>query len=48
MTQEEKELLLSLLKKADEDGLLHIYDKEENYHEVKWIFFDEELCIKIN
>ena len=30
MTQEEKEMLLSLLKKADENGLLHVYDNNEN------------------
>ena len=48
MTKEEKELLLQLLKKADESGLLHIYDKEENYHETEWIFLDGEgLYIKI-
>ena len=47
MTQEEKELLLQLIKKADEEGLLNIYDDEERHHEVKWIFLDEELCIKI-
>ena len=47
MTQEEKELLLQLIKKADEEGLLNIYDEEENHHEVKWIFLDKELCIKI-
>lgn len=47
MTQEEKELLLCLLKKADEDGLLNIFDKEENNYEVVWIFLDRELCIKI-
>lgn len=49
MTQEEKDLLLSLILKANEDGLLHIYDEEENYHETEWIFLDrEELYIKIN
>jgi hypothetical protein len=48
MKQEDKELLLSLLSKLDEDGLLNIYDDEENHHEVEWMFFDrEELCIKI-
>ena len=48
MTQEEKELLLSLLLRLDEDGLLNIYDDEEIHHEVKWMFFDkEELCMKI-
>ena len=48
MKQEDKELLLSLLSKLDEDGLLNIYDDEENHHGVEWMFFDrEELCIKI-
>lgn len=47
MTQEEKELLLSLLKKADENGLLYVYDNNENTHEVTWIYLDSEICIKI-
>lgn len=48
MTQEEKDLLLSLMLKASEEGLLNIYDKEENYYEIEWMFLDAELCIKIN
>ena len=48
MKKEEKELLLHLLKKADEDGLLNIYDEEEHNHEVTLLFLDrEELYIKI-
>lgn len=47
MTQEEKELLLELLKKADENSLLNIYDNQGNYYEVDWLFLDTELCIKI-
>ena len=47
MTQEEKQLLLSLLKGANEDGLLHVYDNNENIYEVTWIFLDSEICIKI-
>ena len=53
MTQEEKELLLSLLKKADENGLLHIYDNNENTYEVTCIYLDpvfhynNKICIKI-
>lgn len=48
MTQEEKELLLSLLKKADEDGLLYVYDNNENIYEVTWVYLgDNEICIKI-
>lgn len=47
MTQEEKDSLLNLLLKLDEDGLLNIYD-DESHHEVEWMFFDrKELCIKI-
>lgn len=48
MGQEDKDLLLSLMLKANEEGLLNIYDEEENYYETKWIFLDAELCIKIN
>ena len=47
MTQEDKELLLHLLKRADEEGLLHIYDEEENYYEMIWAFLDRELCMKV-
>lgn len=48
MTPEEKEILLSLLQKLNEDGLLNIYDDEESHHEVEWIFFDKgALQIKI-
>ena len=47
MTQEDKELLLCLLKKADENGLLNISDKEENDYEIDWIFLDSELFIRI-
>lgn len=47
MTQEEKELLLNLLLKLDEDGLLNIYDNDE-YYILERAFIDkEELCIKI-
>lgn len=48
MKQRDKDLLLKLLSELDEDGLLNIYDDEENYHEIEWMFFDmNELCIKI-
>lgn len=47
MTQEDKELLVSLLKKADENGVLHIYDNEENIYDVDWVFLDSHVCIKI-
>lgn len=51
MTQEEKELLLLLLKKADSDSLLYIYDNNENTFEVTWVYLDNldnKICIKIN
>lgn len=41
MDEKEKELLLHLLKKANEEGLLNVYDCEENYHEVYWIILDK-------
>lgn len=50
MTQEEKELLLLLLKKADSDSLLYIYDNNENTFEVTWVYLDNldnKICIKI-
>ena len=47
MTQEEKDLLLSLLKKANQDSLLHIYDDKENIYDIDWLFIDEQICIKI-
>lgn len=47
MTREDKELLLELLKEADENNLLNIYDNQENYYEIDWLFLDAELCIKI-
>lgn len=47
MTQEEKELLASLLKEADETSILDIYDDEENIYEVDWVYIDSKICIKI-
>ena len=47
MTQEDKELLLSLLKQADEEGLLHIYDSNENFYNVDWLYCDSTINIKI-
>lgn len=46
MTQEEKDLLVSLLKKAVHNDLLHIYDKE-NIYDIEYIFIDNQVCIKI-
>ena len=49
MTKEDKELLLNLLLKLDEDGLLNIYDNDENYHHVEWIYLNGgEIHIKID
>lgn len=47
MTQEEKNLLLSLLERANQDSLLHIYDDKENIYDIDWLFMDKQLCIKI-
>lgn len=47
MTQEEKELLVSLLKEADETSILDIYDDKENIYGVDWVFIDGKICIKI-
>lgn len=49
MNEKEKELLLHLLEKANEEGLLNVYDCEEKYHIVEWMFLDRgELYFKIN
>lgn len=47
MTTEEKNLLLSLLEKANQDSLLHIYDDKENIYDIDWLFIDKQICIKI-
>lgn len=47
MKQEEKELLLSLLLKADEESSLHIYDSEDNIYSIDWLFIDNQICMKI-
>lgn len=47
MTDIEKNLLLSLLEKANQDSLLHIYDDKENIYDIDWLFIDEQICIKI-
>lgn len=47
MTQEDKELLVSLLKEATENDVLDLYDDEENTYEVDWVFIDSKICIKI-
>jgi len=49
MDEKEKELLLHLLEKANEEGLLNVYDCEEKYHNVERVFLDRgELYFKIN
>lgn len=47
MTQEEKELLLSLLQKANEDSLIRVYDYDENLYNLDWIYLEDEIHIKI-
>ena len=47
MTTEEKELLLSLLLKADEENALHIYDNDDNTYAIDDIFIDSQVCINI-
>lgn len=47
MTQEEKDLLLSLLLKADEENELHIYDNEDNLYSIDCFFIDSQICINI-
>lgn len=49
MNEREKELLLHLLEKANEDGLLNVYDCEEKYHSVERMFLDKgEIYFKID
>lgn len=40
MTEEDKELLVSLLKKAEVEGLLEIYDKHENIYGIDMVMID--------
>ena len=47
MTQEEKDLLLSLLLRANEESSLHIYDNEDNVYSIDWLFIDSQICMKI-
>ena len=48
MNEKEKGLLLHLLKKANEEGLLNVYDCEDKYHEVEKVFLDKgELYFQI-
>ena len=47
MTQDEKDLLLSLLSKADKESSLHIYDNEDNLYSIDGFFIDSQICVKI-
>ena len=47
MTQEEKDLLISLLSKADEESLLHIYDDEDNLYSIDWLYIDRQICMNV-
>lgn len=47
MTQEEKDLLVSLLEKANQNDLLCIYDNKENLYDIDWLFIDKQVMIKI-
>lgn len=54
MTQADKKLLLLLLSKAREEGLLHIYDYEDNIYMIDWLFEDGQngqfgkICMAIS
>lgn len=49
MTKEELDLLEKLLKKANENALIKMYDKDEQIYEIDYIFQDSgDICIKIN
>ena len=45
MSQEDKELLLELLKRAAENSLLNISDNQENNYEIDWLFLDAPLAL---
>lgn len=47
MTQEDKDLLVSLLEKANYNDLLHIYDDKENTYYIDFISIDRQVCISI-
>ena len=48
MTKEEFNKLLKLFEKAKEEGIITIYDKNEDYHYIDYVFEDNgELFIKI-
>lgn len=47
MTEEEKELLLSLLQKANKNNLIRVYDYDENLYDIDWIYLEDEIYMKI-
>lgn len=51
MEREDIELLLSLLEKANDCDLLHIYDSDDRLYGIDWIYtdmhIDNKICIKI-
>lgn len=48
MTKEEKDLLLSLLEKANDNDMLFIYDGDENEYAIEWAYIDYgKICIRI-
>lgn len=40
MTQNDKDMLLQLLKQAIEESVLHIFDNSEDIYEVDYLFED--------
>lgn len=53
MTKEDKKLLLLLLSKARDEGLLRVCDYEDNAYTIDWLFEDDQngqfgqICITI-
>ncbi len=48
MKEEEKELLLSLLEKAEDEGLLDIYDIDDNLYGINWTSIDKDWLSQKN
>lgn len=49
MKEKEKNVLLYLLKKANEEGLLKVCDIEENYHEIEsMLLIRGKIYLQIN
>lgn len=47
MKEKDKKQLFLLLEKAIEEGLIHIYDSNENTYDVDWLWSDSTINIKI-